>query len=259
MIFPIIHEGTADTFETTFVVINPTADRTVTFPCSGEASLLGQTINGSELDSASVRDQLEAVLRLAQLTEGTLGDAKIDDTITASNYLPLVGGTLTGQLQLDNLGIRFEASPTHPACSSGIYAIFADSVTGELRKCTNGVVSNLDTVGGAASDAAVTTAVSLATCRYVGDASFGRCEWAAGGEVYSAAVNAAKTTIYTSDIFMGTEDMHIRNAALDACATFDSVTGLLTFNTTGTCERPMISRPFDAAAFNAEPVSHAKA
>ena len=168
---------------------------------------------------------------------------------TVSNYLPLVGGTLTGQLQLDNLGIRFEASPTHPGCSTGVYAIFADSVTGEMRKCTNGILSNLDTVGGAASD--VTTAVSLATCRYVGDTSFGRCEWAAGGEVYSAAVNAAKTTIYTSDIFMGTEDMHIRNAALDACATFDSTTGLLTFNTTGTCERPMISRPFDASAFNA--------
>jgi hypothetical protein len=45
-VFPMIYEGTANAFETTFTVNDPTADRTITFPdATGEVSLLGQTID----------------------------------------------------------------------------------------------------------------------------------------------------------------------------------------------------------------------
>jgi hypothetical protein len=45
-VFPMIYEGTANAFETTFTVNDPTTDRTITFPdATGEVSLLGQTID----------------------------------------------------------------------------------------------------------------------------------------------------------------------------------------------------------------------
>jgi hypothetical protein len=45
-VFPMLYEGTANAFETTFTANDPTADRTITFPdATGEVSLLGQTID----------------------------------------------------------------------------------------------------------------------------------------------------------------------------------------------------------------------
>lgn len=74
--FPFIYEGTANTEETTFSVTDPTADRAVVFPdVGGEVSLLGQSIS----------------------------DAEVDDDITASSYLPLAGGTMTGDLTTEKL------------------------------------------------------------------------------------------------------------------------------------------------------------
>lgn len=79
-----------------------------------------------------------------------LVDDDVPNTVTASNYLPLAGGTLTGQLVADNLGIEFEESDTNSTCSTGNFNVFADASENKLKKCENGVATDLDTTGAAA-------------------------------------------------------------------------------------------------------------
>lgn len=68
-------------------------------------------------------------------------------------YLPLTGGTLTGNLTLDNLGVTFEASDTNPACEVGEYRLYADLSEAKLKTCTNGVAAD---IGGGAGVGDVT-------------------------------------------------------------------------------------------------------
>ena len=89
-----------------------------------------------------------AIAANGNLTCAGIGDADVPDTITASNYLPLAGGTLTGQVVTDNLGIEFEESDTNPTCSSGNYTVYADASEGKFKKCTNGTLSDMDTSSG---------------------------------------------------------------------------------------------------------------
>ena len=98
----------------------------------------------------------------------------------------------------------------------------------------------------------ITTATSLSTSFYVGDTALGTCHYTTTeGVVIEAACDAAKTTLYTSDITMhASGPMHLRNADGDICATWNELTGRVTYAETGTCQRPVISRPFDASAFN---------
>ena len=118
-------------------------------------------VSANELDAAGVEAELEAVLDLQDL-QGAVTDAQVPDTITASNYLLLAGGTLTGQLVADNLGIEFEDSDTNPACAAGNYNIFADLSETTLKKCINGTVSDLDT-GGGSGDAVTVNGVAVDT------------------------------------------------------------------------------------------------
>ena len=91
-------------------------------------------------------------------SSGEIADAQIVDTITATSYLLLAGGTMTGQIVLDNLALEFEESDTNPACAAGNYNIFADLSEAKFKKCTNGVASDLDTTGGGAALSALTAA-----------------------------------------------------------------------------------------------------
>ena len=49
-----------------------------------------------------------------------------------------------------NLGIEFTESDTNPACAAGNFNIFADLSESKLKKCMNGVATDLDTGAGAA-------------------------------------------------------------------------------------------------------------
>ena len=125
----ISFEGsTANTFETTIAVVDPTADRTITLPnetgtviVSGNASIVNADINASAAivdtklatiatagkvsnsatTAASANTASAIVARDASgnFTAGTITAAL---TGTASNNLPLAGGTLTGNVILDN-------------------------------------------------------------------------------------------------------------------------------------------------------------
>ena len=100
-----------------------------------------------------------AIAASGNLTCGAIADADVPDTITVSNYLLLAGGTLTGQLITDNLGIEFAESDTNPTCASGNFNIYADLSENTLKKCINGVVSVLDTGGAGGSSAGGSGAV----------------------------------------------------------------------------------------------------
>lgn len=89
-----------------------------------------------------------AIAANGNLTCAALTDSDVPDSITVSNYLPLAGGTLTGQLVTDNLGIEFEESDTNPTCAAGNYTIYADLSENKLKKCVNGSATDLDTTGG---------------------------------------------------------------------------------------------------------------
>ena len=84
------------------------------------------------------------------LTCAAIGDADVPDTITATNYCALAGEgacTMTGTIIADNLGIEFPASDTNPTCAASDYLIYADLSETTLKKCVNGVLSDLDTAG----------------------------------------------------------------------------------------------------------------
>jgi len=59
--------------------------------------------------------------------------------------------TLSGQLITSNLGVKFTDSDTNPPCVSGVYAVYADTGDHQLKKCTDGTISDLDTGGGSAT------------------------------------------------------------------------------------------------------------
>lgn len=165
--FPFVYEGTANTEETTFSVTDPTADRAIVFPDAGGDVVLDtatQTLTNKTLTAAnntigadtavalasdptdcSSNEFATAIAASGNLTCAALIDADIPDTITASNYLPLAGGTLTGLLTTDNLGIEFEDSDTNPTCSAGNYNLYADLSETAMKVCNNGTAEQIVT------------------------------------------------------------------------------------------------------------------
>ena len=129
-----------------------------------------------------------------------------------------------------------------------------DPQGGKLTVLAGQIVCAADQGGSGGGSGDTVTATSLATSVYVGDTSLGHCTFSADGLVIEAACDAAKTTLFTSDIMLfASGPMELRNADGDSCATTDNVTGLVSYHTTNACQRPSLSRPFDATAFNAGP------
>lgn len=126
---------------------------------SANVSLLGQTIGAAEietdavsadeLNATGVEAELEAVLDLQDL-QGAVTDGQVPDTITASNYLPLAGGVLTGEVTVDDLGLEFTAGDALTNCSTFSATgggIFFDDSEGKFKKCQDNTLSDLDTSG----------------------------------------------------------------------------------------------------------------
>lgn len=161
------------------------------------------TIQFDQADGFSVTDETGGQVQV----DLTLTDAHVPDTITASNYLPLAGGTLTGQVVADNLGVEFEESDTNPACAAGNYNIYADLSETTLKKCINGVATDLDTGGSGGdsieiedgNDAGTFTAIDT-TARYddSGDINFAVADGGPGGpDVVTATVRADSVALTT--------------------------------------------------------------
>lgn len=109
---------------------------------------------------ASYAQPLEATL--TDIADGTIAenlvntanpwaDNEVADTITASNYLPLAGGTMTGKLTIDETGIEGQPTDALTDCSTFSATgggIFYDDSEGQWKKCEDNVLSDLDTGGG---------------------------------------------------------------------------------------------------------------
>lgn len=102
------------------------------------------------------------------LTCAAIADADVPDTITVSNYLPLAGGTLTGLVTTDNLGIEFTESDVNPTCAAGNFNIFADLSENKLKKCVNGSATDLDTTGGTPDFGTITGGTNTTAAMIVG-------------------------------------------------------------------------------------------
>jgi hypothetical protein len=143
-------------------------------------------------------------------------DGDIPDTITASNYLALAGGTLTGQLITDNLGIEFDESDTNPTCSAGNFSIYADLSENKLKKCVNGSASDLDTTGGTPSFDTITGGTNTTAAMVVG--SGGSLGVSGTGTIVATSGDSA-----TSFFSAGT----IEDARLPASMADKTITGAL--------------------------------
>lgn len=77
------------------------------------------------------------------------GNVGIGTTNTSNAMLSVSGTSLfQDQITVSNKGIEFTESDTNPTCASGNFNIYADLSENKLKKCQNGTVSDLDTVGG---------------------------------------------------------------------------------------------------------------
>lgn len=129
--------------------------------------LATDSVSADELNATGVEAELEAVLDLQDL-QGAVTDGQVPDTITVSNYLPLSGGTLTGVLVTDNLGIEFTESDTNPSCVAGYFGIYADLSEGIIKKCQDGSATDLDTTGGTPSFDTITGGTNTGAAMVVG-------------------------------------------------------------------------------------------
>jgi len=128
---------------------------------------------GTDFYSISAADAafqpLEATL--TDIADGTIAenlvntanpwaDSEVANDITASNYLPLAGGTLTGEVVVDNLGLEFTAGDDFTDCSAFSATgggIFFDDSEGIFKKCEDNTLTDLDTGGGLSADAVGTS------------------------------------------------------------------------------------------------------
>jgi len=136
------------------------------------------TVTGGVVGNASTSTALAANGANCSAGSAPLGVDASGAVESCFAVLPLAGGTLTGQLITDNLGIEFEESDTNPTCAAGNYNIFADLSETKFKKCTNGVATDLSPaeVQTLANVLALgrtdTTATSTATSVKIGDTNW---------------------------------------------------------------------------------------
>jgi hypothetical protein len=126
------------------------------------------------VDLSAVYQPLEATL--TDIADGTIAenlvntanpwaDNEVADDITASSYLPLAGGVLTGEVTVDNLGLEFTAGDDHADCtafSATGGGIFFDDSEGIFKKCQDNTLSDLDTGGAETNSLEADGAVGIA-------------------------------------------------------------------------------------------------
>lgn len=137
-------DGGNDTTDLDEIAI--TGDTNSIFSVSADKLSIALANNWPTADVANSGDSATSFF-----SSGEIADARIVDTITASNYMPLAGGTMTGQLVADNLGVEFTESDTNPTCSSGNYSLFADLSETTIKACNNGTAAKVLTSGDVAT------------------------------------------------------------------------------------------------------------
>ncbi|MHC4857412.1 MAG: hypothetical protein ACYTBY_06375 [Planctomycetota bacterium] len=107
----LVFEGSTDDGNETFLTVtDPTADRTITLPDATGTVALTSDINTANVTAAGALMDSE-VTNLAQVKAFDSSDyATAAQGTTADAALPKAGGTMTGNLELNNVDIVFEGS-----------------------------------------------------------------------------------------------------------------------------------------------------
>ena len=171
-----------------------------------------------------------AIAASGNLTCGAIADADVPDTITASNYLPLAGGTLTGSLITDNLGIDFDDSDINPTCVAGDYKIYADLSETKLKKCMNGSATDLDTTGGTPSFDSITGGTNTTAAMVVGTGGSLAVSGSGTIAASTAAALAANGSNCTGEVALGVSASGVcEGTATPTLGTAGSVVGTVAF------------------------------
>jgi hypothetical protein len=105
-----------------------------------------------------------------------------------------------------------------------------------------GVAEEVDTLETVTGRGKVTTTAGpdLGDSVYIGNGSFGTClRTDASNVVHRVTCNRAMDTVYSDDLRMqSNDDMGVRNKDGDRCFIWDKDDGLITYQTTNSCERP---------------------
>jgi hypothetical protein len=160
-------------------------------------NLEGATADGNQVILQVGADPGSDVTLTLPTATGTL--------VTVGTDLPLAGGTMTGQIVTDNLGIEFEDSDTNPTCAAGNYAIWADLSETTLKKCLNGVTTDLDTGGAGGTDMQVDTGGSLANADFQdgGDINFAEAAGVVTATIPADTVTLDMMADIATDTFLG--------------------------------------------------------
>lgn len=103
------------------------------------------------LSSASGNPADSGVIRLGS-QEFIAWEAATPGTDLTISYNGSDQFAVSAQMLASNLGIDFADSDTNPSCGAGNYLIYADLSETRLKKCMNGVATDLDTGGATVDD-----------------------------------------------------------------------------------------------------------
>lgn len=139
----IVFEGdTANDFETTFTLVDPTADRTITLPdSSGTVILSTDTVNSLSVPTASFSMNSQKITNLATPIEDTDAATKgyvdaaragldVKASVRAATTAPIdltTGGTLTIDSVVTQVGDRVLVKDQSTASENGIYVVAANA------------------------------------------------------------------------------------------------------------------------------------
>jgi hypothetical protein len=110
------------------------------------------SINSGGATTVSLDTGGAATLSIGSTNASSVTISRVGQTTAINGGLTVAaaatfGGNLTattGSITTSNLGVQFAASTTGPTCSVGVYSIYANSTESSLKKCVNGVVTDVE-------------------------------------------------------------------------------------------------------------------
>lgn len=127
-------------------------------------------IVSTEIDSEAEFEALIGALNVIISTEIDTF-AELNAIITDATLLSTTGGTLTGELVIDDLGLEFTPGDALTDCSTFAATgggIFFDDSEGVLKKCEDNVLTVLDTTGGTPAFSDISGATNTTAAMVVG-------------------------------------------------------------------------------------------
>ncbi|HEX5429875.1 MAG TPA: hypothetical protein VFX17_02215, partial [Patescibacteria group bacterium] len=131
------------------------ADNVLTLNNSGDVDIAGKIITADTIQGGSgLTSGTALAINTAGAYTGNLINLSVNGTsefsVTEAGNV-LSSGTLTVGDGAGNDYLAFNAEATNPSCATSDYKIWANSISGTLKKCEDGVISDLGSGAGSAS------------------------------------------------------------------------------------------------------------